>query len=337
MKNYILISGLFHLFLFGGFIAFKYSSDTPEKSIINQEIQKNIEQDDISTPYINEEKEAIMNAISISEEELNLEIDKIVKIQKDKELEEKQKYELLEQSLEYRKRELEREQLSIQENLLNEKASIEKEKQNLINFQNEIKEEKNTLSEKEKEIDKLKKEMEIKLKNSANYLNENNHINKQSEKKLKLKQIKIIDQNNQINEMNKKIIELENNLKQEYIKKIIKKTVVSSKKEENNILKEKSKEEIELLKKEAIEYNLMVKDRISNNWKFESKFSGVSCNIQIFQSNDGNILSVKAKKCNASNEFIASIKEATWKASPLPLPKKDILFSKQVDLYFTYN
>ena len=102
----------------------------------------------------------------------------------------------------------------------------------------------------------------------------------------------------------------------------------------NKNYKKQTKEELEQLKKELYEYNSMIKDKILSNWEYQANVSGVSCYLSIYQSNTGDILRVVTKDCEASEEFINSIKEATWKASPLPLPEKDSLFSKSINLHF---
>ena len=79
----------------------------------------------------------------------------------------------------------------------------------------------------------------------------------------------------------------------------------------------------------------MIKDKILSNWEYQADVSGVNCYLNIYQTNTGNILRVTTKDCAASEEFINSIKEATWKASPLPLPENERLFSKSINLYFT--
>ena len=99
--------------------------------------------------------------------------------------------------------------------------------------------------------------------------------------------------------------------------------------------KKQTKEELEQLKKEIYEYNSMIKDKILSNWEYQADVSGVSCYLSIYQSNTGDILRVVTKDCEASEEFINSIKEATWKASPLPLPENKEVFSKFINLYFT--
>lgn len=333
MFKYFLISFIFHSIVLGGFVFFK--SEESNSSNHKNEIQINQNENKNNSNYpdleINQEKEAIMNAVSITEDELEKEISRLKKQQEDEEFEKKQKYELLEKSLEIKQREIARQEKLQQEQIEREKQKIEEEKKELSNFQEEIKNSKNLLSQKEKELDKALKEISIKKKEFESLINENSS---KSEKQIKEKEMRIQQQQDMINKMNEKINQLQNELTEQF-SSYDDQMVITNKKKQNDFLNKKSKEEIEQLKKELYEYNLMIKERVLSNWEYKADISGVSCYISIYQSNTGDILRVTTKDCVASEEFINSIKEATWKASPLPLPEKESLFSKSINLYFT--
>lgn len=330
MFKYFLISIIFHSTVFGSFILLK----SKESIVTNNgktQVQKKIESN-IPDLEINQEKEAIMNAVSITEEELEKEISKLKKTQEDKEFENKQKYLLLEKSLELKQRELSRNEKLKLDNIRKEKEKIKKEKMELSNFQKNIKNSQNLLSKKEKELEKSLKEISIKQKEFETLINKNNLNNKD---KIQEKEKEIKKQKEIIEKMNEKI----NQLKKKSFNDHIEQMVITDKKEnKNSFLNKKSKEEIENLKKELYEYNSMIKERVLSNWEYKTKTSGISCFINIYQSKTGHIISINTEDClssNASEEFINSIKKATWKASPLPLPEKDSLFSRSINLYFT--
>lgn len=330
MFKYFLISIIFHSTILGGFVLLKSQEPNVtknEKAQIQNKIDSNIP--DLE---INQEKEAIMNAVSITEDELEKEILKLKKIQEDEEFEKKQKYLLLEKSLELKQREIARKEKLQIEKIKKEKEKIEKEKLDLSNFQNDIKNSQNLLSKKEKELNKSLKEISIKQKEFENLMNKNNFKNKSQ---IKEKEIKIKEQKEMIKQMSKEIDQLKKELFNEYSQQMV---ITDKKEKKNDFLNKKSKEEIEQLKKELYEYNLMIKERVLNNWEYKQKTSGTSCFIKIYQSKTGHILSINTEDClssNASEKFINSIKEATWKASPLPLPENESLFSKSINLYFT--
>ncbi len=333
MFKYFLISVIFHSVIFGGFVFFK--SKESNSSNYKEEVQvlqnKN-NQYNLPDLEINQEKESIMNAVSITEEELEKEILRLKKQEKDEAFEKQQKYELLEKSIEIKQREIARQEKLQKEIIEREKQKIEEEKKELSTFQEEIKNNKNLLSQKEKELDKALKEISIKKKEFENLIEDNAS---KSEKKIKEKEIRIQQQQDTINQMNDKINQLQHELENQFGKYKEQMVITNKKEKKNDFLNKKSKEELEQLKKELYEYNLMIKERVLSNWEYKADIGGVSCYINIYQSTTGDILRVTTENCMASEDFIDSIKKATWKASPLPLPKKDSLFSKSINLYFT--
>lgn len=323
MKKYLLISGIIHVALFIGFIALKNDSNESFNNVVeNHKVLKEDIIDDINTPYINEEKEAVMNAISITEEELN---EEILKIQQQEELEnfdKKQKIEILEKNLEMKIKNIERDKEEQLSELAEEREVLEKERKQFSDLHNQIKDQTNVLSEKERELSQLKREINIKL-NENNLVNQellNN--NKKVNQKLENKDMQLVQQSEALSEMESKIAELQT-------------VIAKEKNEKNEILENKTKEEVELLKKELIEYNLTIKNKIEQYWNYQSDQKGISCTIEIIQDENGEILSVSTKECSGDEYFVNSIKEATLKASPLPLPSKDALFSKTINLFFT--
>ena len=320
MNKYIAISGIAHVLLLVSFIAIKYDNNKDVNNNQNQIISENENTEII--PYINEEKEAIMNAISITEEELN---EEILRIQKQDELDnfdKNKKIEILEKSLEMELNNLKRQKELQDSQMANERAEFEDEKRKLNDLHNKIKDQTNSLSEKQRELEQVKREINIKLNESQNKNNELLSEKEKIEKKLSEKDMQIIQQEEIFSQMQSQIAELQ--------------TVISKEKEKNNkILEEKTDAEIELLKQELIEYNLTIRNKIEQFWTYSSDQKGISCSIQIIQSNTGEILSVSTNACNGDKYFIESIKEATWKASPLPLPNKESLFSRTINLFFT--
>lgn len=333
MFKYFLISVFFHSAILGGFVFLKSQESNQKKSI---PVVESSQQEKSISKYnnleINEEKEAIMNAVSITEDELEKEILKLKQQQEDEEFEKKQKYELLEKSLEMKQREIARQEKLQKEQIEREKEKIEKDKKELSSFQDQIKNNQNLLSQKEKELDKVLKEIAIKQKEFEDFIE---NSNQEKEKEIKEKEMRIQQQQDVINQMNNQIQQLKNDLESQFNDYKEDLVITNKKEKKNDALNDKSEEEIAQLKQELYEYNSMIKERVLSNWEYEASLSGISCYINIYQSSTGDILRVTTKDCGASQEFIESIKEATWKASPLPLPEKESLFSKSINLYFT--
>ena len=78
----------------------------------------------------------------------------------------------------------------------------------------------------------------------------------------------------------------------------------------------------------------MIRNIIKNKWRYQGDIQGLYCNINITQSDNGNVLSISLKDCNGDSGFKNSIKKAIWESSPLPLPKNQLLFDKNIQLYF---
>lgn len=198
-----------------------------------------------------------------------------------------------------------------------------------------------TLTLKEDFLNKFLK-IEIEAEdNSKNDIEYSNYIKKNANKLFLEYKSRFNLINSEINSLKKKIELL--NINKEYKNKIMDNLNISFNFYKNfiddinnkNFKKPIQKNKLKNSKIEIYEYNSMIKNKILSNLKYKYNTIGVSCYINILQSNTGDILRVTTKDCIASEEFINSIKEATWKASPLPLPKKESLFSKSINLYFT--
>jgi colicin import membrane protein len=340
MKKFILVSLFIHIFLGSTFFYLNKNLDkkgqeqvtgSPKKESVfesekNKDIKKNIKREDI------------MNAIAISEEELSEEISRIKNIEKQKNIQKEQEQLILEESVKMEKKKIDREKQNNLELLKRKEDLIKAESDKLKKLQTVIKEDKRTLSQKQNKLLQEKNNVDIKKEENLKLLDYMNNRKTKEANKLKEKQQHIQEQSEYIKRQEDEIENLKDKLKNEYRNKIkSNQTVLTDKKEKKNSFLEKlSIEEQEIIKSEMEAYNLIIKEKIVENWKLpKNTKTKTECVINLTQSNTGVVLAVGSAKCSQNENVQESIKKAVWDASPLPLPKRKMLFDKHIQLYFT--
>lgn len=342
MKKFILISFSIHCLLFLT-IAFYNNSKEEELKINNNEkillkndkdFNKKINKNE--TYKKNIQKEDIMNAIAISEEELKLEINRIQSLEENKIKYNKQKQFILEENIRIEKEKIKEEKNKLENDKKNSLSLIKKKEENLIEkikeikeIQKQVKKDKQILSKEKNNNFQQSKEIEFKKEENTKILEKIKEKEKIEALSSKEKLINLKKQSEYIKKQEEEIKKLKN--------KLIEKSAITNKKEKNSFLdKLPLAEQIEI-KRQMREYNTLVKNKIMNIWVLPKNTTKEDCIIDLMQSNEGNIIAIKLIKCNNNEIFKDSITKAIWDSSPLPLPKNKMIFDKHIKLYFAVD
>lgn len=127
--------------------------------------------------------------------------------------------------------------------------------------------------------------------------------------------------------------------KNENIQNLIKKIEKEVNKIEDDIIlnHDISKKIPSLYDKEKRKYVSHIRDIIYKNWNQNNGKKGWHCRIQVYQDNNGNLVSINTIDCPYNELFNNSIIEAIKKSEPFPLPENKNIFDNLLDFYFVLN
>jgi len=326
MKKFILLSLLIHLI--ASYSLFYINS---KKEINNVNAQESHSLGNTSNIEKNITREEVMNAIAVSEEDLQFEVDRIIKIEALKKELFEEKLNEIKKTSNVEKEKLEQmtyEQIKLIES---KKDTLKHEIDSLKELRNKIKEDKQILSEKENKILQEKNKIITEKSETLKILDYVNSKKENDEKVLQEKQKHIQEQSEYIRKQEEEIEILKKKLK-------TKQTAVTNKKKESNFLKNLSIAEREKIKLDIANHNLIIKNKIYKYWNLPNNtIRKTDCIIDLTQSNSGIVLAIKFVSCINNEEIKDSIRKAVLDASPLPLPENKNLFDKHIQLYFTVN
>jgi colicin import membrane protein len=338
VKKFILVSLVLHFVLAASLLISSQSENNSDNLYEKNKNDSNfLKNNENSTSNIT--KDEIMNAIAITEEELEEEVLRLQEVNSLEDNNKEQKYKFLEESLRLEKQQIERIKDANKKIIENDRKSLNEKKNELQDIQNNIIEDQNKLSIKEKEVKQKEKDAINKNNNSKEMIDYVNNTKSKHQNEMSNKNIQIEEQSEYIRRQEVEIKKLQENLKKEYRDKIKNKkiTITDSKQKKNKFLNSLPKKERDNLKIELTNYNLIIHNKVREKWTYNGSIKGVTCYISITQSNIGVVLSIRLSQCDSNEEFRKSIRKAVWESSPLPLPKNKMLFDKNVPLYFTVN
>lgn len=79
-----------------------------------------------------------------------------------------------------------------------------------------------------------------------------------------------------------------------------------------------------------------IANQIERNWKRpQNAISGIDCQVRVTQTPGGTVTAVEVTRCNGDETVRQSIKDAVFRASPLPKPPDPALFER--DLVVTFR
>ncbi len=79
-----------------------------------------------------------------------------------------------------------------------------------------------------------------------------------------------------------------------------------------------------------------IANKIERNWRRPpNAISGVDCQLRVTQTPGGTVTNVEVTRCNGGEAVVQSIKDAVFRASPLPAPPDPALFER--DLVVTFR
>jgi len=83
------------------------------------------------------------------------------------------------------------------------------------------------------------------------------------------------------------------------------------------------------------QYVADIQSKVARHWiKPASAKKGSSCKVVVNQIPGGEVINVKASKCNGDDVFRRSVESAVYKASPLPRPSDPGLFDREIVFTF---
>ena len=83
------------------------------------------------------------------------------------------------------------------------------------------------------------------------------------------------------------------------------------------------------------QYIADIQNKVARHWiKPASARQGSSCKVVVKQIPGGEVINVKASKCNGDEVFRRSVESAVYKASPLPRPSDPGLFDREIVFTF---
>jgi colicin import membrane protein len=83
------------------------------------------------------------------------------------------------------------------------------------------------------------------------------------------------------------------------------------------------------------QYMAMIQQHVERRWiRPPSARSGIECEVKVAQGPSGTVLSVSIGRCNGDQAVQQSIETAVQRASPLPLPKDQRLFERNLVFIF---
>lgn len=85
------------------------------------------------------------------------------------------------------------------------------------------------------------------------------------------------------------------------------------------------------------DYQKALFSKIFNNWAYPKYAKNWSCTVEVFQTQEGYIKSIKYLKCNDDKRFRRAVKLALLSSSPLPLPSDKKVFNSSIIFTFKAN
>jgi colicin import membrane protein len=86
---------------------------------------------------------------------------------------------------------------------------------------------------------------------------------------------------------------------------------------------------------EARQYSDLIRARIERAWlQFASARSGLVCEIRVTQIPGGTVTDVQIGRCNGDDSVRQSLRDAVYRASPLPQPSDPALFERELNMTF---
>jgi colicin import membrane protein len=83
------------------------------------------------------------------------------------------------------------------------------------------------------------------------------------------------------------------------------------------------------------QYVAMLQAHIERNWSPPaSARAGLECIVHVAQIPSGDVVDVRVGRCNGDDAVVRSIEAAVFRASPLPRPPTQALFSRNIELVF---
>ena len=79
------------------------------------------------------------------------------------------------------------------------------------------------------------------------------------------------------------------------------------------------------------EYMDRLERRISENWRLPTHYRDIDCTVLVVQSFRGEVLDASVLDCTDA-EIRKSIEDATYLSSPLPLPRNDSCFQREINI-----
>ena len=83
------------------------------------------------------------------------------------------------------------------------------------------------------------------------------------------------------------------------------------------------------------EYSLAIKAAVERNWiRPPGAPADLACIVRVSQAPSGDVVKVEIVETSGNRAFDISVENAVWKSSPLPLPKDQSLFSRDLNFVF---
>lgn len=83
------------------------------------------------------------------------------------------------------------------------------------------------------------------------------------------------------------------------------------------------------------EYSLAIRAAVERSWiRPPGTPAHLACVVRVSQAPSGDVVTVQIVESSGNRAFDSSVENAVWKSSPLPLPKDQSLFSRQLQFVF---